>query len=62
MHPVVDLSQLDRKAIEEAIYGDNQKTKLIFPEAKKKIRHYLDEAKQLTDVIDFHQSQPLDIE
>jgi len=51
----LDPAKLDRKAIEEAIYGDKQKTKLIFPETRDKIKHYLDEAKQLTDVIDFHQ-------
>lgn len=56
--PILDPSQLDRKAIEEAIYGGD-KTRLIFPETKEKIKHYLDEAKELTDVIDFHQRQPL---
>ena len=60
---VLDPAQLDRKAIEEAIYGDKQNAKLIFPvETRDKIKHYLDEAKQLTDVIDFHQPESLDIE
>jgi len=52
-----DPSKLDRKAIEEAIYGDNQQAKLVYPETRDKIKHYLDEAKQLTDVIDFHQPE-----
>ena len=62
-HLTIDPSQLDRKAIEEAIYGDKQNTKLIYPEeARDKIKHYLDEAKQLTDVIDFHQPESVGIE
>jgi len=51
----LDPAKLDRKAVEEAIYGENQDIKLIYPETRDKIKHYLDEAKQLTDVIDFHQ-------
>lgn len=62
-HLTIDPSQLDRKAIEEAIYGDKQNTKLIYPEeARDKIKHYLDEAKQLTDVIDFHQPESVGID
>lgn len=60
--PVLNPAQLDRKAIEEAIYGDDKRTKLIYPETHDKIKHYLDEAKELTDVIDFHQRQPESIE
>ena len=49
---------LDRKAIEAHIYGDNpEKTKFVFPETQERIRHYLDEAKELTDVIDFRQPE-----
>ena len=62
--PTIELnpSELDRKAIEEAIYGDNQQAKLVYPETRDKIKHYLDEAKQLTDVIDFHQPESERIE
>ena len=58
----LDPAKLDRKAVEEAIYGENQDIKLIYPETRDKIKHYLDEAKQLTDVIDFHQPAAARIE
>jgi len=56
-----DPSQLDRKALEAHIYSDNpEKTKFVFPETQERIRHYLDEAKELTDVIDFRQPEQID--
>lgn len=56
-----DPSQLDRKALEAHIYSDNpEKTKFVFPETQERIRHYLDEAKELTDVIDFRQPEQIE--
>ena len=50
-------AQLDRQAIEDHIYGNHDKPSVVYPQTQERIKHYLDEAKELTDVIDFHQQR-----
>ena len=50
-------AQLDRQAIEDHIYGNHDKPSVVYPQTQERIKHYLDEAKELTDVIDFHQPE-----
>lgn len=50
-------AQLDRQAIEDHIYGNHDKPSVVYPQTQQRIKHYLDEAKELTDVIDFHQPE-----
>ena len=46
-----------RQAIEDHIYGNHDKPSVVYPQTQERIKHYLDEAKELTDVIDFHQPE-----